>query len=86
MYKNSLLLSFSSYIQYICIIAIAIIIKTELLIVRVPEEQGVVSVIPHEIRLKVGKSTTANAIYPFGSHYVDKHLQHSITVVRTDTV
>ena len=53
-YKNSLLLSFSSYIQYIFIIAIAIIIKTELLIATVLEEQGVVSVIPHEIKLKVG--------------------------------
>ena len=51
-YKTSLLLSFSSYIQYICIIAIAIIIKTELLITTVPEGQGVVSVIPHEVRLK----------------------------------
>ena len=40
-----------SYIQYICIIAIAIIIKTELLIATVPEEQGVVSVMPHEVRL-----------------------------------
>ena len=54
-YKNSLLLSFSSYIQYICIIAIAIIIKTELLIATVPEGQGVVSVIPHEVRLKSGR-------------------------------
>ena len=51
-YKNSLLQSFSNYIQYICIISIAIVIKTELLIATVPDEQGVVSVILQEITLK----------------------------------
>ena len=51
-YINSVLLSFSNYIQCICIIAIAIVIKTELLIGTVPEEQTVVLAIPHEGRLK----------------------------------